>query len=342
MVSLQIPYPPSVARETPPPGRKFIGQLADGETIEEIYLLADKQLRANRNAALYLLVELRDKSGAISARMWNATEEGAAHFNAGDYVRVKGKVQLYQGALQMIVTHIQTVSVDGLDVNDFQKQSVRDLGQLTTRLRQILLGMDDPHLRALMECFLADEPLMQAFTASPAGTKAHHAYRGGLLEHVVNMLEVADRIAELYPSIDKSTLLSGIFLHDIGKTRELGTENSFVYTDEGQLLGHLIIAVEMLTEKISAAEKQTGTTFPQETALRLKHMIVSHHGSYEFGSPKLPMTPEAVALHHLDNLDAKVHEFSRDIADDPNPTSNWTPFNARLDRKLFKGARRPS
>jgi len=342
LVSLQIPNPYSTTENAPPSGRRFISQLADGETIEEVYLLGDKQLRANRNAALYLLVELRDKSGAISARMWNATEEGVARFNPGDYVRVKGKVQLYQGALQMIVTHIQSVPAEGLDLNDFQKQSVLDLGQLTTRLRQILLGMDDPHLRALMESFLADEPLVQAVATSPAGTKAHHAYRGGLLEHVVNMLEVADRIAELYPSIDKSILLAGIFLHDIGKTRELGTENSFVYTDEGQLLGHLIIAVEMLIEKIAATEQRTGQTFPVETALRLKHMIVSHHGSYEFGSPKLPMTPEAIALHHLDNLDAKVHEFSRDIADDPNPTSNWTPFNARLDRKLFKGSRRLS
>lgn len=319
--------------------RRFISQLADGETIEETYLLADKQLRANRNAALYLLVELRDKTGALSARMWNVTEENVAHVNPGDFVQVRGKAQLYQGALQLIISHIQPVQTAGLDLSDFVRQSDRDLNQLTTRLRQILLSIDEPHLRTLMECFLIDEPFMNAFATAPAGMKAHHAYRGGLLEHVVNMLEVAHRIADLYPNLDQNLLLAGAFLHDVGKVRELNFESGCSYTDEGQLLGHLIIAVEMLTEKIAQASKLTGEPFPQELTLRLKHLIISHHGSYEFGSPKLPMTPEAIALHHIDNLDAKVHEFSRDIADDPNQGASFTPYNARLERKLFKGVK---
>ncbi len=319
--------------------RRFISQYTDGDTVEEIFLLSDKQLRSNRNAALYLLVELRDKSGMISGRMWNVTEGQVAHVKPGDFVHVKGKVQVYQGALQMIVSAIQAVPADGLDPADFRRQSTRDLEQLLTRLRQILLAIDNPHVRALMECFLIDESFMQAFSTLPAGTKAHHAYLGGLLEHVVNMLEVAERIAPLYPTIDKNLLLAGVFCHDMGKTRELSSDGGYTYTDEGQLLGHLVIAVEMLNEKTAQAAELPGEPFPREILLRLKHLIVSHHGSYEFGSPKLPMTPEAVALHHLDNLDAKVHEFSRDIADDPNPLSNWTPYNARLERKLFKGLR---
>lgn len=319
--------------------RRFISQLVDGETIDETYLLADKQLRANRNAALYLLVELRDKTGALSARMWNVTEENVAHVNAGDFVQVRGKAQLYQGALQLIISQIQPVPTTGLELSDFVRQSDRDLNQLTTRLRQILLSIDEPHLRTLMECFLIDEPFMNAFSTAPAGMKAHHAYRGGLLEHVVNMLEVAHRIADLYPDMDHNLLLAGAFLHDVGKVRELNFDSGCSYTDEGQLLGHLIIAVEMLTEKIAQASKLTGEPFPHELTLRLKHLIVSHHGSYEFGSPKLPMTPEAIALHHIDNLDAKVHEFSRDIADDPNQGASFTPYNARLERKLFKGVR---
>lgn len=319
--------------------RRCIGQLVDGETVEEVYLLADKQLRANRNAALYLLVELRDKTGALSARMWNVTEDLVAHVNPGDFVQVRGKAQLYQGALQLIISHIQPVPASSLEMADFVRQSERDLSQLTARMRQILRSIDEPHLKTLMECFLIDEPFMNAFTTAPAGMKAHHAYRGGLLEHVVNMLEVADRIAELYPNIDKNLLLAGVFLHDVGKVRELSFESGCTYTDEGQLLGHLIIAVEMLTEKIAQASELTGEPFPQETTLRLKHLIISHHGSYEFGSPKLPMTPEAIALHHIDNLDAKVHEFSRDIADDPNQGASFTPYNARLERKLFKGVR---
>jgi 3'-5' exoribonuclease len=262
-----------------------------------------------------------------------------AHDNPGYFVQVKGKAQLYQGALKIIISQIQQTHAAGMYMADFVRRSERDLSQLALRLRQILLSIEEPHLRTLMECFLIDEPFMSAFTAAPAGMKAHHAYRGGLLEHVVNMLEVSHRIADLYPSVDKNLLLAGVFLHDVGKVRELSFETGCSYTDEGQLLGHLIIAVEMLTEKIGEASKLTGEPFPQETALRLKHLIVSHHGTYEFGSPKLPMTPEAIALHHIDNLDAKVHEFSRDIADDPNQAASFTPYNARLERKLFKGIR---
>lgn len=319
--------------------RRFINSLSDGESIEEIFLLAEKQLRANRNAALYLLVELRDKTGAIGARMWNVTEEAVAHVNPGDYVHVKGKVQLYQGALQMIISQVQPVPAERLDPSDFIKQSQRDLGQLTARLREILQSITDPHIRALLDCFLIDEPLMTAFATAPAGMKAHHAFQGGLLEHVVNMLEIGSRIHDLLNGVDRSLLLAGIFLHDLGKVRELNFASGCSYTDEGQLLGHLVIAVEMLSAKIAQTEQLLGESFPVETALRLKHLILSHHGTYEFGSPKLPMTPEAIAVHHIDNLDAKVHEFSRDIADDPNQLSSFTPFNARLDRKLFKGLR---
>jgi 3'-5' exoribonuclease len=319
--------------------RRYINTLADGESIEEIYLVADKQLRANRNAALYLLVELRDRTGAISARMWNVTEESVAHVNPGDYVHVRGKVQLYQGALQMIVSHVQPMPSERLDVTDFIRQSTLDVGHLTVRLREILQSIADPHVRALMDCFLIDEPLIAALQASPAGAKAHHAYQGGLIEHIVNMLEIASRIADLLKGVDRSLLLAGVFLHDLGKVRELNFTTGCTYTDEGQLLGHLVIAVEMLSAKMAQVEKLMGEPFPAETALRLKHLILSHHGAYEFGSPKLPMTPEAIAVHYIDNLDAKVHEFSRDIADDPNQQASFTPFNARLDRKLFKGIR---
>lgn len=318
--------------------RQFVNELKDGESVDEVYLLADKQLRANRNANLYLLANLRDRTGAISGLMWNVTEESVADVSAGDFVRVKGKVQLYQGGLQMILTRIQPALQDGLNLADFQPTVTKDVRLLTARLREILLSIDDPPLRTLMECFLIDEPLMDAFARAPAGVKAHHAYHGGLLEHVVNILEAAVRIADLYPQVDRSLLLAGIFLHDLGKVREMTFSTSFVYTDEGQLLGHLVIAVEMLTEKIAQASRLSGEPFPEETALRLKHMILSHHGSYEFGSPKLPMTPEAIALHHLDNLDAKIHEFSQVIRDDPNGDSHWTPFSTRLGRKLFKGA----
>jgi 3'-5' exoribonuclease len=319
--------------------RRFLNELCDGDNVDEIYLLTEKQLRANRNANLYLLASLRDKTGVINGLMWNVTEDSVSEINPGDFVRIKGKVQLFQGALQMILTNIHLVSAADLDPEDFHPEVGKDIEKLTSRLREILLAIDDSSLRSLMECFLVDDALMDNLTRAPAGVKAHHAYHGGLLEHIVNLLETADRIRDLYPSIDFDLLLAGIFLHDLGKVREMDYETTFVYTDEGQLLGHMTIAIELLNEKIAEVEKLTVEDFPQETALRLKHMILSHHGSYEHGSSKLPMTPEAIALHHLDNLDAKVHEFSRSIEDDPNTQSHWTPFSPRLDRKLFKGER---
>jgi 3'-5' exoribonuclease len=183
-----------------------------------------------------------------------------------------------------------------------------------------------------------DDEFLRGFCQAPAGVRNHHAYLGGLLEHVVTLLDAAERILPLYPELDRDLLLAGIFLHDIGKVRELSYGKAFAYTDEGQLVGHLIIGVEMLTEKAAKVPDLTGEPFPPELLLRLKHMILSHHGSYEYGSPRLPMTPEAIALHHLDNLDAKVHSFTRDIREDRNTTSAWTPYNQSLQRRLFKGS----
>lgn len=317
--------------------RRYVNQLGDGESVEEVFLLADKQLRANRNASLYLLATLRDRTGIINGLMWNMTETSVAPLNAGDFVKVKGKVQLYQGALQIILTHIQPIPSNGIDPSDFHATTNKNVDQMLLRLREILLSISEPHLKLLMERFLADPELMRDFALAPAGIKAHHAYHGGLLEHVVNILETAQRIEDLYPKVDFNLLRAGIFLHDLGKIREMSYATAFAYTDEGQLLGHLAIALEILDAKIAEVTQLSGRPFPIEITLRLKHMILSHHGTYEFGSPKLPMTPEAIALHHLDNLDAKVHEFARSIQDDPNAGSNWTPYSPRLDRKLYKG-----
>lgn len=318
--------------------RRSVSDLRDGEQIEEVFLLAEKQLRANRNGDLYLLTQLRDATGLVSGLLWNVTEDQVAGFAAGDYVKIRGKAQLFQGALQVILTHIQQASSEGLDAADFRPSSSQDVTVLLARLREILLAIEDEPIRTLMECFLVDETLMDRFSRAPAGVKTHHAYEGGLIEHVVNILETAMRIVDLYPQLDPSLLLAAIFLHDIGKVHELSYDATFAYTDEGQLIGHMVIAVEMLTAKAAEYEQMTGEPFPEEPLLRLKHMILSHHGRYEFGSPKLPMTLEAIALVHLDNLDAKINEFARSIDDDPNAGSNWTPYSPRLDRKLYKGA----
>ncbi|MFT4557054.1 MAG: 3'-5' exoribonuclease [Porticoccaceae bacterium] len=317
--------------------RQYIEELKDGDTIEEVYLLADKQLRANRNANLYLLTQLRDRTGTVSGLMWNVTEETCADFDAGDFVHVRGKVQVFQGGLQAILTRIDRIDSAGLDSEDFEFQPPQDVNTLFERLREILLAIENVPIKSLMEAFLADEAIVQKLLRTGAGVKAHHAYPGGLVEHICNMLEVSDRIRDLYPAIDFDLVQAGIFLHDLGKVREMDFENAFVYTDEGQLLGHMSIAVEMVTEKIPDAERMMNGTFPRELELRIKHMILSHHGSYAHGSPRLPMTPEAAVLHQIDNLDAKAYEFVHTIEDDPNGESHWTPYLPRIERKLFKG-----
>jgi 3'-5' exoribonuclease len=319
--------------------RRYIRQLADGETIEEVYLVSEKQLRANRNGNSFLQLELRDRTGAMSARLWNAGENLFRTFEEGDFLRIKAKVQLFQGALQMILSHFDKVKADEVDLVDFMPHTDQDVAKLFEKLRTTLLRMKNFHLRALIECFLMDDDFVRRFCQAPAGIRNHHAYVGGMLEHVVNMLDGAERLLPLYPAVDHDLLLAGIFFHDIGKIRELSYDRVFGYTDEGQLIGHLVIGVEMINEKLPQVKELTAEPFPQELLLRIKHMIVSHHGSYEFGSPKLPMTPEAIALHHLDNLDAKVHTFARDIQADANAQSAWTPFNQSLQRRLFKGGR---
>ncbi|MCS7046027.1 MAG: OB-fold nucleic acid binding domain-containing protein [Gemmataceae bacterium] len=317
--------------------RRSIGLLTDGESVDEVFLVTDKQLRTNRQGNPFLQLELRDKTGAISARMWNVSEQIFRTFDEGDFLRIKGKVQLYQGSLQILFTAFEKIEHGRIDLADFMPQTEHDISRLYERLRTTLRKLANVHLRALVECFLIDEPFVAAFCKAPAGIRNHHAYLGGLLEHVVTLLDAAERILPLYPELNRDLLLMGIFLHDIGKVRELSYERVFGYTDEGQLIGHLVIGVEMLEEKVKLVPDLTGEPFPRELLLRLKHMILSHHGTYEFGSPRLPMTPEAIALHHLDNLDAKVHSFTRDIRDDRQGSSAWTPYNHSLQRRLFKG-----
>jgi 3'-5' exoribonuclease len=317
--------------------RRFVQELADGEAIEEVYLVADKQLRANRNGNTYLQMDLRDRTGTINARLWNIGEQQARAFDTGDFLLIKGKVQLFQGALQIILSNFERFEAKRVELTDFLPHTEQDVDKLLERLRGFLRRASNMHLKALAECFLIDGELMAAFAKVPAGVRNHHAYVGGLLEHVVNLLDVADRIAPCYPGVDRDLLTIGIFLHDLGKTRELTCGRGFAYTDEGQLIGHIVIGVEMLNEKVGQVPQFTGEPFPRELLWRLKHMIVSHHGELEFGSPVLPMTPEAIALHHIDNLDAKVHSFVRDIREDRNSTAAWTQFSPSMNRRLFKG-----
>ena len=290
--------------------RRFVDQLTDGEPVDEVYLLTDKQLRANRNGNHFIQLELRDRSGVITGRLWNAGEPLFRTFENGDFLAIRGKVQLFQGTLQIILSGLEKIDGNQIELPDFLPHTEHDVGKLLDRLRTFLRKVGNFHLKALGECYMMDDRFLSGFCEVPAGIRVHHAYIGGLLEHVVTMLDIGDRLLPLYPEIDKDLLVVGIFLHDSGKVRELSYSRAFGYSNEGQLVGHLSIGVEMLDEMARKVPELTGEPFPPELLMRLKHMILSHHGTLEFGSPKVPMTPEAVALHAIDHLDTRIHIYS--------------------------------
>ncbi|MFM1801107.1 MAG: 3-5 exoribonuclease YhaM [Planctomycetota bacterium] len=317
--------------------RRFVNELNNGDSVDDVFMVVQKQTRANRQGNPYLFLELRDRTGSIDARLWNIPENMNFGFNEGEYVRVRGKVQLFQGSLQMILTYLEPHNGQGIEAADFIPQSHVNPVELLRHLREILYKIRNVHLKALCDAILMDEPLIGKLMAAPAGIKNHHAYHGGLLEHIVTLLRISEPILPMYPIVDPDLIVVGILLHDLGKVDELAYDRAYSYTDEGQLVGHLVMGVEMLSDKIREAEKLTDEPFPAELRLRLKHMIVSHHGTPEFGSPKVPMTPEALFLHHIDNLDAKMHAITRELEDHPHKDSTWTPFQNSLNRRLFKG-----
>jgi 3'-5' exoribonuclease len=317
--------------------RRFINQLGEHEQIDQVFLLADKQLRVNRNGNLYLQLRLNDKSGSLTGMLWNASDQLSNSVQIGNYLRVQGTTQVHNGQLQMIVTRMEPTDPRTVDEQDFVSVSSAEIDRLAKRLAELLRGVRNVHLQNLAECFLADEEFMAKFTAAPAGVKNHHAYRGGLLAHVASLMEVCRVVAPLYPELDGDLLLLGAFLHDAGKIDELTYDRELGYSDEGQLIGHVVMVISTLDDKVAESERLSGEKFPRELLLQLKHLIVSHHGEYEFGSPKLPMTLEAIALHLLDNLDAKLHSVGQIMKEDAGGESAWTSYNQALGRKFYKG-----
>ncbi len=316
--------------------RRYISQLGQNESIDQVFLASDKQLRPNRNGNLYLQVDLSDRSGSVNSRMWNATESHYKSFENGDYVHVVGTTQLFQGNTQLIATQIRTARPDEVDEADFVTLQSQEVEQMKARLLEILKGFRSQPLSRLADAFVNDSDFMAKFTTAPAGMKNHHAYRGGLLEHVVSLMELVLVVAPRYPQLDLDKLLMGAFLHDAAKVEELTYERDIAYSDEGQLLGHMVMGITMLDDKVREVVKREGQPLPQRLVIELKHMIVSHHGQYEYGSSKLPMTLEAITLHLLDNIDAKLANFTQLMNDCPNTDSHWTQYYTQLGRKLFK------
>lgn len=316
--------------------RRFINQLTEGESVEQIFLVADKQVRANRSGNLYLQLRLADKSGSLTGMLWNANEKVTNLFEAGDYLTVKGTTQFYNGSMQLIITSVDNVDANFVREEDFVQLTHDAMEKLKSELFGILDQLQDPHLKCLIGAFRSDADLMDRFCQAPAGIKNHHAYQGGLLVHVVSMLKLARFVGDHYDSLNVDLLMAGVFLHDIGKIRELSFDREFAYTDEGQLIGHLQIGAEMVQNRVDQL-RSAGNDFPDEKLLLLKHLILSHHGLPEYGTVKLPMTLEAIALHYIDTLDSKL-ESANDVMNQDVNEGNWTSYQPAVGRKYFKGS----
>ena len=318
--------------------RHYINQMRPGEMIDQVFLVLEKDLRTTRAGDLYVTCTLVDRTGKVSARMWQATEAIFAGIPSGGFIHVKGRTEEYRGNLQMVIDALRPHPADKVDLSEFQAVTELDVEAMWGELLEILRAIKNKPLQRLIKKFVEDRELVAAFKKSPAAMNMHHPFIGGLLEHTLNVARAAKALLPLYPKLNADLVLAAVFLHDIGKAAELSAGTPINYTDRGQLVGHITIAAVWVQEKADLLAEELGKPFPQKTLDVLQHVILSHHGMHEYGSPKLPMVPEAYFLHYLDNLDAKMFITVNQIANDPNPDSAFTPYNPQLATRLFKGS----
>lgn len=312
----------------------FIKDIQPGQTLTETYMVSQPVLRHTSRGDLYIAMFLSDKTGKANSRIWQATEELYKSIPSEGFVRVRGKSELYQGTLQIVVNDVVVVSAETVNLANYMPRTDKDIAQMFQQTKDILATIQNPDLKRLVNAFLADHELMKQFCAAPAAMSMHHAYLGGLLEHTLNMLNVACAVFPLYPKIQKDLVLAAIFLHDMAKTQELSYRICFSYTDTGQLLGHIIQGTQMIAQRADDL-KADGTPVDKAILDSLLHIVVSHHGQYEFGSPKLPATPEAFMVSYIDNLDAKMNQTATLIENDATE-ANWTSYQKSLETRLYR------
>ena len=313
---------------------KFINKVGPGETIDEIYMVSEPILRSTTRGDLYIAMFLSDRSGQLNGRMWQASEAVYQSLPKPGFVHIQGRSELYANKLQIVVNNISVVDAKGVSLEDFLARTDKDTEKMFEEVKEIVGRIKNPQLKTLVEEFLADSELMEKFCNAPGAMRIHHNYLGGLLEHTHNMLRVAVAILPLYPQVQADLVLAGIFLHDIGKTEELSYDMAFSYTDSGQLIGHIVQTMLMINQKADALAAK-GTEIDRAILDALGHIILSHHGQYEFGSPKLPATAEAFMVYYIDDLDAKVSQVTAAIENEPGD-SNWTAWKNALQTRLYR------
>lgn len=311
--------------------QKYISEYIPNEPVDEVFLVSRKELRPKKNGGEYLFVVLNDRSGKISAFMWGNVEVFQNAFQVNDFVKVSGVTKEYNRSLQVTLHKVQRLSPDELDLMDFIPSAQHDLEEIFEEFWGLLeREITEPNLRQLMHNIFHDEQLGPRFRECPAAKSMHHAYLGGLMEHTLSVLKLCLLCCEHYPFLDKSLLLAGAALHDFGKVFELSWGKSFDYTDQGRLIGHITMASVNIDRKMQEMDD-----FPPDLRLELLHMILSHHGQLEFGSPKRPKTLEALVLSYLDDMDAKVQSFIEAV-EQSDEKDNWTIFNPNFQRFLYR------
>ena len=311
--------------------RIAIKDLKPDTEIISCYVIRNKQIFQKKNGEPYLRLTLGDKTGEIQALMWDnlpKTEE----IKTDDLFKVRGRVNNYQGRLQITIQNLEKTDFGEIEPTEFLPKGTQDINLLLFYLEKIIGTIKNTNLTELLNSFFKEEAFLKDFMRYPAGKTLHHPFIGGLLEHTVSVVKICENLSFLYEFLDYDLLVTSAFLHDIGKIKELKFSSSINYTDEGKLLGHIILGIEMIDEKIRSIPD-----FPLELSNELKHIILSHHGEYEYGSPKKPMTLESLVLHYADNIDAKVNGFKIWMESKPDSSdSGWTEFWPLMERYLFR------
>ena len=312
----------------------FVRELKPNEIVTVVLLVHAKEIRQKRTGEPYLSMTLSDRSGEMDAKMWDNVAEVMDTFDRDDFIKVKGLLQLYNNRPQFTIHKLRPVEDHEVDFADFFPASARDAEEMWSELRGMVAGFGNTHLRALLDAFLDDPDIAARYKVAPAAKTIHHAFRSGLLEHVISLCGLARLIAPHYPSVDGDLLLTGVILHDIGKIYELTYERSFGYSTEGQLIGHISIAMRMMSDKLRGLPD-----FPVELRNLVEHMILSHHGQLDFGSPKVPVFPEALLLHYLDDMDSKMECMRALIEKEPQAEGLFTGYSSSLERVALRKSR---
>jgi 3'-5' exoribonuclease len=314
----------------------FITECArqENKVITSTFVVVSKQIKPKKSGEPYLALTLGDRTGQLEAKMWDNVDDVLDAFEQDDFLKVKGLINKYKNRFQLTVHKLRRLADAEIDYSDYLPKTTKNIDALWQELVEFVATFQNPHLKALLQAFINDPQIAYAYRNAPAAKTLHHAYIGGLLDHVVSLIRSCDLICRNYPNVNRDLVLAGAFLHDIGKIDELTFSRSFSYTTRGQLLGHMVIELEMLQAKLALVPE-----FPVELKTLLEHLIISHHGQYEFGSPKLPMFPEALLLHYMDDLDSKIESMRAQFERESENDSPWTSYNPSLGRPLLNSAK---